>query len=280
MTPSWYYPSIMSPQPPNWMPGKRLYNRLTHMVTQLVTYQFLGRHHKRMMEQLPKPPSAVPLPAPVIYGISPRVFERPPDWPAHVQLTGYWFLDRPPGWAASKELDDFLTSGDMPVYVGFGSMNSREPESATKLACQALERAGRRGILITGIGGLQKEELPNYVFAAESVPHDWLFERVSAVVHHGGAGTTAAGLRAGRPTVCVPHMGDQFVWARRVQSLGAGPEPIPRKDLTVEKLASAIERATNDVRMGECARAIGEQIRAEDGVSTAVEMALQHFESV
>jgi UDP:flavonoid glycosyltransferase YjiC (YdhE family) len=214
-----------------------------------------------------------------MYGISPRVFEPPPDWPGHVRTTGYWFLDRPPGWQPPKQLEDFLVAGETPVYVGFGSMNSRDPQAATQLVCQALERAERRGVLITAVGDLHKAALPAHVFAADSLPHDWLFGHVSAVVHHGGAGTTAAGLRAGRPTVCVPHMGDQYFWARRVRALGAGPAFIPRKHLTVERLARAIQTATTDARIIERARVIGEQIRSEHGVTAAVELSLQHFKS-
>jgi UDP:flavonoid glycosyltransferase YjiC (YdhE family) len=278
-TPSWHYPAVMSPPLPAWFPAPQLYNRLTHWVTKLTTEYFLGRHHRRIMQQLPMPPSRVPLPAPVMYGFSPRVFEPPPDWPGYVRTTGYWFLDRPPGWQSSKQLEDFLVAGDTPVYVGFGSMNSRDPQSTTQLVCQALERAERRGVLLTGMGDLQKADLPEHVYTADSLPHDWLFEHVSAVVHHGGAGTTAAGIRAGRPTVCVPHMGDQYFWARRVRTLGVGPAYIPRKHLTIECLARAIQTATTDAHMIERARAIGEHIRSEDGVTAAVELAVEHFKS-
>lgn len=278
-TASGLYQSIMFPQAPSWLPGQRVYNRLTHWIFKRITNLTLGRHHRRIMKQIPIPPTAIPLPAPVLYGFSSSVFERPPDWPQHVQLTGYWFLDSPPEWAPSKRLKRFLSDGDTPVYVGFGSMSTREPEAATKLVCQALERAGHRGVLVTGMGGLQQENLPEHVFALDNVPHDWLFNRVAAVVHHGGAGTTGAGLRAGRPTVCVPHMGDQFFWARRVHTLGAGPAYIPRKRLTVENLARAIESATRDNLIGECAKTIGEQIRSEDGINAAVELAVRHFES-
>jgi sterol 3beta-glucosyltransferase len=278
-TPSRHYPAIVFPPLPRWLPGRRLYNRLTHWIFRKLTHRFLGRHHQRMMEQIPMPPSPVPLPAPVLYGFSESVFQRPSDWEQHVQPTGYWYLDRPPDWTPPEELQAFLDAGDPPVYVGFGSMNTRDPATATRLVCQALERAEHRGVLITGMGGLKNESLPHHVLALNSVPHDWLFDGVAAVVHHCGAGTTAAGLRAGRPTVCVPHMGDQFFWARRVHALGAGPKHIPRKRLTVQRLADAIHEATGNARIKERAAAAGEQIRSEDGVSAAVELAVRHFES-
>lgn len=279
-TPSWNYPSIMSPPLPAWLLGHRLYNRLTHWVVLRLGDRLLGRPYRRIMErEIPIPASLAPLPAPVMYGFSPHVFARPPDWNQHIHITGYWFLDRLPGWAPPMDLVEFLAAGEQPVYVGFGSMNTRDPESATRLVCRALEIADRRGVLITGMGGLQHGDLPDYVYTAESLPHDWLFEQVSAVVHHCGAGTTAAGLRAGRPTVCVPHMGDQVFWARRVCALGAGPAYIPRKHLTVENLAAAIDLATTDAGIGERAHAIGEAIRSEDGISAAVELSLRHFAS-
>jgi sterol 3beta-glucosyltransferase len=130
--------------------------------------------------------------------------------------------------------------------------------------------------LLTGWGGLSPANYSDRVFAIESVPHDWLFPRVAAVVHHGGAGTTAAGLRAGRPTIIVPFMADQPFWGRAVARLGVGPQPIPRQRLTVERLAGAIRRVVNDTEMQTRAAELGAKLRVEDGVSTAVE-ALNRF---
>jgi UDP:flavonoid glycosyltransferase YjiC (YdhE family) len=132
--------------------------------------------------------------------------------------------------------------------------------------------------LVTGWGGLQAGELPKHVFGADAIPHDWLFPRVAAVVHHCGAGTTGAGLRAGVPTVGVPHFADQYFWARRIERLGVGPRAIPRRKLTIDRLAQAIRAATDDPGIRDRARALGERVRSEDGVAVAVERATSYFE--
>ncbi len=166
----------------------------------------------------------------------------------------------------------FLDAGDPPVYVGFGSMSGRDPQHLTKLVIDALQQAGVRGLIATGWGGLTAADLPETIFKIDSVPHDWLFPRVAAVVHHGGAGTTAAGLRAGRPTVICPFIVDQPFWGRRVHELGAGAAPIPQKQLTAENLAAAIREVTSDPTIHRKAEVLGEQIRQEDGIGIAVNL--------
>jgi sterol 3beta-glucosyltransferase len=179
--------------------------------------------------------------------------------------TGYWFLDRP-GWRPPDELVDFLGVRP-PVSVGFGSMNNMDPEEITTRVLEALRRSDQMGILLTGWGGIGSADLPDEVFKTEGVPYDWLFDRVRAAVHHGGAGTTAASLRAGLPTVVVPFFLDQVFLGRRVTKLGAGPEPVPRKELTSDRIAAAIRRAATDPDMEKRVRLLGEKIRAENGVA-------------
>jgi UDP:flavonoid glycosyltransferase YjiC (YdhE family) len=215
--------------------------------------------------------------SPVICGFSPSVVQKPPDWGDHVEITGYWFLDRQPGWQPPADLADFLAAGAPPVYIGFGSMSTRKPQETTELVLGALSRDRQRGLLLTGWGGLSEIELPDYVFKIESAPHDWLFPQMAAVVHHGGAGTTAAGLQAGIPTIIVPHFIDQPFWGQRVADLGAGPQPIPRRQLTAERLADAITMAVTDEKMRRRATELGEIIRAEDGVARAVEVINSHI---
>jgi UDP:flavonoid glycosyltransferase YjiC (YdhE family) len=151
-------------------------------------------------------------------------------------------------------------------------MANREPESMTQLVLQALKLSGQRAVLASGWGGLGGVDLPADVFLLKAVPHDWLFPQMAAIVHHGGAGTTAAGLRAGAPSLLVPHIQDQFFWGKRVYELGVGPKPIPRKKLTAEKLAQRIIEATNDGAMQERARQIGAKIQAEDGIEQAIQV--------
>jgi len=212
----------------------------------------------------------LPPSAPVLYGISPAILPTPDDWPASRRVVGTWFLDPPADWRPGAALEAFLAAGPKPVYVGFGSMGAEDPEAAARLVLDAVEAAGVRAIVHRGWARLLTHDPPAGVHLVESVPHAWLLPRVAAAVHHGGAGTTAASLRAGVPTVVVPFHGDQAFWARRVRDLGAGPAPIPRRRLTAQRLADALVAATSDPDLHRRAAALGERIRAEDGVGDAV----------
>jgi sterol 3beta-glucosyltransferase len=195
----------------------------------------------------------------------------PDDWNhERIHVTGYWFLEPSEQWHPPTDLIQFLDSGPPPVYIGFGSMSNRKPEETADLVLRAIRHTGERAIIFSGWAGLQKADLPDSVLMIDNVPHSWLFSRVRAVVHHGGAGTTAAGLRAGVPSVIVPFHGDQPFWAQRVTSLGVGPAPIARSRLTAESLAKALQTAMNDPLMHQRAVALGASIRAEDGIEKAV----------
>jgi UDP:flavonoid glycosyltransferase YjiC (YdhE family) len=205
---------------------------------------------------------------PLLYGYSPAVAPSA-EARAWVHVTGYWFLDRAADWEPPAPLVEFLAAGPPPVFVGFGGRLDRSGETAT-VVVEALSRAGLRGIL-------QSERpagvsLPPDVFAIGAVPHDWLLPRMAAAVHHGGAGTTAAALRAGLPSVVVPDYADQPFWARRIHELGAGPRPVPRKRLSADRLAQAVGAAATDAAMRERATALGRRIEAEQGVARAVEV--------
>ena len=209
---------------------------------------------------------------PVLYGFSPSVIPKPPDWDADQQITGYWFLDRDEGWEPSPGLLAFLQAGPKPVCIGFGSMSNRDPESTAELVMDAIRLSGQRGIILSGWGGLRVKDLPDSAFVLDSAPHSWLFPLVAAVVHHGGAGTTAAGFRAGVPTIIIPFFGDQPFWGARAADLGVGPEPIPRKQLTAERLAEAIRDAVINEGMRKRASDLGAKIRSEEGIARAVEI--------
>jgi sterol 3beta-glucosyltransferase len=206
---------------------------------------------------------------PALYGFSPSVIPQPADW-HHTQVTGYWFLDAANHWTPPATLTKFLDSGAPPVYIGFGSMGSRNPVETADLVLAAIERTGQRAILQSGWGGLMNANLPEHVLMVDSIAHSWLFPRMAAVVHHGGAGTTAAGLRAGVPSIVVPFFGDQLFWGQRVEKLGVGTAPISRKQLTVEKLARAIDQTVTDSIMRQRAAELGAKIQSEDGIANAV----------
>jgi UDP:flavonoid glycosyltransferase YjiC (YdhE family) len=277
-TPTRAFPGALMPAPPGWV-GHAL-NRLTHHVTRQILWQTArpgDRVARRQVFGLSPFPvwgpfgSAILGQSPVLYGISLAVITPPPDWdPARIHVTGYWFLPPSETWRPPESLERFLEAGPPPVYIGFGSMSNRKPEETADLVLKALAETGQRGIVFSGWAGLQKADLPDSVLMIDSTPHTWLFPRMSAVVHHGGAGTTAAGLRAGVPSVVVPFHGDQPFWGRLVANLGVGPVPIPRRKLTAERLVQALTIARDDPTMRQRAADLGAKIRDEDGVANAV----------
>jgi sterol 3beta-glucosyltransferase len=275
-TPTNAFPGVLFPQSISKFGGA--VNRLSHHLMRQIMWQGFRKADRLAREQVFDLPAAPffgsnNLPQfrhyPTLYGFSPSVIPKPADW-HNTEVTGYWFLDAATDWAPPAELIAFLQAGPPPVYIGFGSMGSRKPEETADLVLQAIARTGQRAILLSGWGGLSKADLPETVFMMESVPHSWLFSQVAAVVHHGGAGTTAAGLRAGVPSIVIPFFGDQPFWGQRVATLGVGPEPIPRKQLTVERLTQAIQTAVTDRAMIRRAADLGAKIRAEDGIANAV----------
>lgn len=234
----------------------------------------------RLPEQSRREYQRALLRSPILQGFSPNVVPHPKDWPANIHTTGYWMLEHELDWAPPRDVLDFLDDGEPPVYIGFGSMVSRDPKALTQLLLDAVRATGRRAVIQSGwarLGEGFEDRLPKNVHLIDQASHRWLFHRVSAVVHHGGSGTTATGLRAGLPTVVVPHMGDQPFWGRRVAALGAGPKPIPSAKLTVKNLSEAIEKATGDPAIRQRAADLGSRLRAEDGVGTAVTLIEKHL---
>lgn len=206
---------------------------------------------------------------PRLHAFSRHLVPKPADWPARDRVTGYWFSDRTAAWSPPASLVRFLDAGPPPVYVGFGSMPSEDAGKLTRIVVEALDLADARGVLASGWGGLDETVRSARVHLLDGAPHDWLFPRCSAVVHHGGAGTTHEGLRWGRPSIVCPVFGDQPFWGRRVAEAGAGPAPLPQKTLTPASLAQALAAARAPTVVSRAAE-IGAQIRAEPGTEAAV----------
>ena len=199
---------------------------------------------------------------PAVISCSNFVFDRPSDWNENIHQSGYWFVEEKTDYVPSKELSNFLSSGEKPIYIGFGSVfHTDQKDTMSKLIVDALTKSGKRGI-ICGMGKI--DNLPSNVIAIDSIPHSWLFERVSAVCHHGGAGTTAAGFMAGVPSIIIPFSNDQFAWAHRAYDLGVGSKPIPSKTLTSENLAAAIDFALQD-NIKAKAKTLAKNIATETG---------------
>jgi sterol 3beta-glucosyltransferase len=203
---------------------------------------------------------------PAVVSCSDHVFPRPPDWSPDVHQHGYWFVETPVAYRPPPDLKAFLDAGEKPVYVGFGSMV--DPGDTRRVAREvigALRLARVRGV-VSGMGRI--EGLPKDSIAIDGAPHSWLFPRMAAVIHHGGAGTSAAGFQAGVPGIITPFALDQHAWAHRAHELGVGPRPVPAKRITAARLADAI-RAAMSPAVIRSAQLLGEAISAETGARDA-----------
>ena len=211
------------------------------------------------------------LKVPYTYLWSPGLVPKPKDWGPEIDIAGFVFLDLASTFEPPKELQDFLNAGDPPVYIGFGSIVVDDPDKFTRTIFEAVEKAGVRALVSKGWGGLGDDNIPKNVYMLENTPHDWLFPKVKAVVHHGGAGTTAIGLKCGKPTMVVPFFGDQQFWGAMIAEAGAGSAPVPYKKLTPDKLAKGIMECLTDEAC-EAAKKIAASIEAEgDGAKNAVD---------
>ena len=205
---------------------------------------------------------------PVLHAISPALMRRPSDWVPQSAMTGFWYMPKSEA-PLSHELEAFIAAGDKPVFIGFGSMVSSSPQTLVQIITEALDQTGLRAVVAKGWAGLDLED-SRQIMCIDSVPYDALFPRMAAVVHHGGIGTTATGLRAGVPSIIVPFFGDQPFWGRHVAAAGVGPDPIPRSRLTSSRLASTLRRATTDPLMQNAARDMGVSLESEQGVENAI----------
>ena len=211
---------------------------------------------------------------PVFYGFSPAVVPRPADWPDGCQVAGYWWPHRPVAWSPPADLEEFLDSGPLPVFFGFGDMTPENPGDFIELAAEAGRQAGVRQVIQAGQASpaAADRQPPGDSIVIGDMPHDWLFPRMAAVVHHAGAGTAAAGLRAGVPAVTVPVLADQPFWAARLAAQGAGPPPIPHKQLSVAALAAAIRDAVTRPSYRTRAEAMSRRLASEDGAAPVIKM--------
>ncbi|KAI9830004.1 MAG: hypothetical protein M1826_005177 [Phylliscum demangeonii] len=259
-----------------------LTNYISYALVEMLTWQGLGDVINKFREKALRldPVSVMWAPGmlsrlriPYTYCWSPALIPKPRDWGSHIDVSGFFFLALASSYVPAPDLVAFLAAGPPPVYIGFGSIVVEDPNGMTKLICEAVRKAGIRALVSKGWGGLGADELnvPEEIFMLGNVPHDWLFQHVSAVVHHGGAGTTAAGVALGRPTVVVPFFGDQPFWGAMIARAGAGPQPIPIKHLTADNLAAAIAEALQPsvlLKAAELGTKISSELGAEVGAKS------------
>ena len=212
---------------------------------------------------------------PALISCSNFVFNRPSDWNTHIHQMGYWFVEEQDTFRPDEALVHFLHSGEKPIYIGFGSMSMMKKHAELgKIVVEAIRKSGKRAI-ISGFGKL--DDLSDNIYALDSIPHAWLFNHVSAVCHHGGAGTSAAGFSAGIPSIIIPFSNDQFAWAHRSYDLGIGVKPINAKALTVDNLSQAILSAYEPNIIAR-AKAIGVKIHSENGAEACAKVVVDLLE--
>lgn len=265
---------------PMWFSHSSLgsfFNRLTGQFMESAMWWLLSPYIKELRTELELEPHSAGSyfetmdRAPTLAAFSASFYPRPRDYGHNIHITGYWFLDDA-SYEPPQALVDFLDVGDPPVYIGFGSMVDNDPLETANLVLKALQKSQQRAVLLTNWRGIESKHIPDDIFIAEDIPHAWLFPRMGAVVHHGGAGTVGAALRAGVPQIVVPHVADQFFWSKHVAELGLGYTPIPRKSLSVSTLVQAIRTTIYDMPMRERAQRMGQRIRAEDGTGNAIQV--------
>jgi len=250
-------------------------NYVSYALVEMMTWQGLGdvinRFRTKVLDLEPlsliwAPGLLTRLRIPTTYCWSPALIPKPNDWGREISIAGFFFLNLASSYTPEPDLAAFLADGPPPVYIGFGSIVVENPNQLTRTIFDAVSVAGVRALVSKGWGGLGADSvgIPEGVFMLGNCPHDWLFKHVSAVVHHGGAGTSAAGINAGKPTVVVPFFGDQPFWGAMIARAGAGPEPIPYKKLTAENLAEAIQEAVKPETQAR-AEELGAKIREEKG---------------
>lgn len=207
---------------------------------------------------------------------SEQVLPKPAEWPDCMHITGFWFLDHEVAFQPPPRLQQFLEAGDPPLVIGFGSQTQTSAglssKALTELVIRAVDRCGHRAIFVTGFGGLHAEDLPKNILAINNVLYSWLLPRCAALVHHGGAGSTSEGLRAGLPGLGIPFGYDQPLWAQRIHDIGVGVAPIPAAELNVNRFAESLAQLMEDEAMRQRASQLGERLRAEDGVGCAVRL--------
>jgi len=206
--------------------------------------------------------------SPVLFAADPALASPPADWRSPCQQTGSWWLEQTQ--PLPEEVERFLAAGPAPIYIGFGSMPIKNPLARLRVLVEAVHASGCRALISAGWAGLGEQAvLPASCLPVGALNHSRLFPRLSAVVHHGGAGTTAAAARAGVPQVVIPHLFDQPYWAARVHALGVAPAPLP-KNVRAAQLATAIRTAQSDSGLARSARQLGEQLQASDGATATV----------
>lgn len=272
-TPTGDYPNITLPDT-----KLRFLNRWSHEISNRITFwtSKAGYEQVRHQAEFPKRKLYSPFdkdslrpPTPILCAWSPSVLPPSYDWSSNVHVTGYLFGNPDMDYVPPPELQKFLDEKEAPICISFGSMVNRQSDSIDRIIREAVRKTDRRAIVLSGWTAIRSASSDRLLYL-DAVPHQWLLPRCNMLIHHGGAGTTSAGLRAGIPSIVIPFAADQPFWGRRVHSIGAGPRPIPVKKLSVQNLCDAILEAET-AAMRRSAQRIAQELSKENGVINCIE---------
>ncbi|VTS01778.1 glycosyltransferase [Tuwongella immobilis] len=275
LTPTGDYPFPLLPIPSlgRWL------NRQSYRILSLASMPFRKRIQTWRTETLGLPATrnwdanrlADGTPIPIWYAFSPELIPRASDWGDEIAITGSWELPANPSWNPPESLTNFLATGDPPVYFGFGSMVAEHSEPLTRTIIDTIESLGIRAIIASGWGGLQPPNDHPQILGIDAAPHDWLFPQCAAIVHHGGAGTTHAAARSGKPMLICPFFADQPFWGKRMQQLGVAEPPIPIRRVTVANLTRAVRALLSWSERRHRAESLGQRMQRENGIAPVIE---------
>jgi sterol 3beta-glucosyltransferase len=270
------FPALVFPD----LPLGNLYRRATHALNTGIFRKGGRLLYSRLRAKTAGLPELAPWPfggprsgsTPILFAYSPSVLPAPRDWPGYATVTGYWNLAPPEVWTPPDSLMRFLEAGPTPIYFGVGSMRTHRLKDLVKILAEAVRETGQRAVLGFPQVFLEGLDQSNRFYGGDGIPHDWLFPRMRFILHHGGAGTTGAALRAGVPSTAAPFSADQAFWARRILRLGLGPPAPPALRLTSHRLAAIIDKALTEPSYASQAQQIGESVRHEEGVAFALRL--------
>ena len=277
-TPTGDYPNVT-------LPDLRLrsLNRLSHKLSRLITVWTSRMGFEQVCRRLGFPKRKLYSPfdkdtvrprTPILCSWSPSVIPISSDWPSNVHVTGYFFDKIDSAYQPDVELQNFLATGDLPICVSFGSMLNQNAKNIDYIVQESIRQTNNRGIILSGWSGL-KNRSSNEILYVDAIPHQWLLPRCKMIIHHGGAGTTSAGLRAGIPNIVIPFMADQHFWGKRVKALGTGTAPIPVKKLSVENLIQSIVESEKDA-IRKRTQILAQQLTSDNGVENTVRIIEKH----
>lgn len=258
----------------------RWINRKSYQLNRLMLFSFMGIMNKWRRETLHLPARSVfandlrvnGRDIPVLYGCSPSIIPYDPNWKGQVSMEGFWFLPDAGDWHPPKTLESFLAAGPPPIVISFSSMPLKQPDNVLDMIKRALKRTGQRGIIMTGRSGMSfSGDTDEDILCIQEAPHTWLFPQAAGVIHHGGAGTTAAVLQAGKPMTICPFTGDQPFWAKTMDELGVSTQPLHEKTMSVDRLADRMLSLAGNATLKSNALALSAKIQKEMGVERTVD---------